>query len=77
MKALETGAIKRVHRTHYIFEDEFCLLSFNPERTTVEQIFQGDYSVCISGSALDNPILTNRGKLWVTESGLAGTLQEN
>jgi hypothetical protein len=77
MQPFSSGTIKRVHRTHYIFEDDFCLVSFNPERTTVEQIFRREYTVCISGGGLNNPTPTRSGKIWVTESGLARSLGEN
>lgn len=64
-----TGSVQKVHRTHHIYHSDTFALSFNPERISVDQIEQGQYSIYI-GDGIYRPCEMIDGRKWVTLSSM-------
>lgn len=71
------ATIKEVHRNHFMLIDNNCVVSFNPEVVSVENMLEGNYTVSINSplSYLRNePFKDKYGCVFCTESHLARSI---
>lgn len=74
-KENEIYGLQKIHRCHHMFITKKCTVSFNPEKTPLSDIINGNYTVAISGTVYYNmPTKLKDGKIWCCESKLAHTI---
>lgn len=75
IKENEIYGVLKIHRCHHIYITKEYLVSFNPEKTPLVDIINGNYTVAISGTVYYNlPTKQKDGRVWCCESRLAHTL---
>lgn len=74
-KENEIYGLQKIHRSHYLYITKKYIVSFNPEKTPLVDIINGNYTVAISNTVSYNmPTKQSDGRIWCCESRLAHSI---